>query len=480
VQATVHPNHDLAPNITLPPGKVVGIDTFVAGQTWATAKQKGFTHKHTINEAGVAKDELFFTIFSGQLNKSTTYNGQPASTQADAEALASQMAGVFSAKSIFTDEFTDMAGAIPVETYPQVAAWFYSKFAELTNSTPATSNVMGGYMGEQNKITPNNFYVNYGGLQNPLHPFFVQGLQNQANARKALNRNTNSWADDHYFFQFGLHEKINLMTNSFVGMNTPYEDNFFYANLNEVQRKYLAGIKRTALFTAPWSQSVTWPIDLQGKQTGWLIERKDLGPDDAFVVKEWHISSTCFMQFTGFFGLLLADGWMMWDSLRRFMSKNPANLDHPIFANQGNWGEWYSPIGTPQPGWDTTKPFYPHRPVCNVDYSIAMIDWYMQVKDLAGVVKYLPYTTNGTSVSVQGSNPIIPTANNLNYGNTTLLQWANDRRGMCVGNKVGNDWFVAYFNPYKSPLETENIVANVDGVSVTFQARGRKLAVLTS
>jgi hypothetical protein len=114
---------------------------------------------------------------------------------------------------------------------------------------------------------------------------------------------------------------------------------------------------------------------------------------------------------------------------------------------------------------------------------MAMCPWYATIKPIADAAppQFLPYTTNGQSVGVQGSNPTIITASNLNYGQNTHQHLAKNEQGLCLGSQQGNDWWLVYFNPYRSPLDTERIVATINGTTVDVgDLEGKQVHVFTS
>ncbi len=482
------PSYANAPSLTLPPGKVMAIDTLAPGTDWSFAKTKGFTHRHG-GGSSIPNGEKFWTILANQLPRSTTCvndsgNTVSAPTVGDAEALASQLAREYTFNSIVTDEFTDGSSAICTSIYWTIANAFYSKLSQLFGVGPETNNIMGGYMAGQNTVTPSNFAKNYGLDPYPLHPYYYNGLNSQALARKAFNFNTGDYSSDAALFSTGLFNKVNFMTGGYVGLNGLDESNFCYQILNEIQRKYAGGIKRTIIYTSPWSQAVQMASDVQWKNDGYRIYRPETGSGNYWASSEWHTTPVHYLQFMAFFGLLLADGFSLWDSIRDVVSDDPKRLsyryDHPSRL------QWKSSTGTPAPSlidYNSSNK-YPQRPISPSDIMLAMSKWYMDIKDIANAstgVKYVPYTTGATSVTVNGADHRIITRNVLNYGQNTLLQWAHDKRGLLVGAKAGSDWFLAYFNPYSSTLSTEAIVANLEGTPINLGSlTGRQLHVFHS
>jgi hypothetical protein len=331
LQATMHHNYDLFEDTNVG-NKLVGACSLVEGATWAQLKGKGLSHVY--RNGGFPKDDLSWTLLATELlPMSGIHEGRPYPTQAEAEAAAVRLANTYTKKSIITDEFTDGDQAISSHFHWQTASHFYKKLVQvLGSSSPADNNIFGSYMGTS--ITPGKFNIYTGGKAvEPLHPYYVEGLKSSANARKTLNTADGTWLIDHPFFQMGLHEVINWQTGAYFGLNEIEESHFFYSLLDEVMRKYVADVDKTILYFSPWSQSVLLPTDVQWKNSGWVINYDN----GYFESEDWHVCPNHAMMFFGFFGLLLTNGLMSFDSVRYEVSKDVKKLSQNPHINRLEW-----------------------------------------------------------------------------------------------------------------------------------------------
>ncbi len=485
ISATFHNNYDLFVNQALPSGQIAGIVTLLASIGWDGTKAKGLTHIYA--QSGRPKDELCWTLLASQVNpRSLTIqfgtkwvDGVEVpnifSIPNDTEAYNSgySAAGNYSNKSVVTDEFSDGSQVIPPNAYYQVAKKFYEGFlARLGNPAPINHNIFGSYMGYQNSITPGKFNIYLGGYgSQPLHPYFVDGLKSQANARRVLNTDNQTYGSDFQFFQHGLHEKINLMTNCYVGLNEPDESMFAYAAVNEMQRKYLAGIKKTIAYMSPWSEAVTMATDLPWKGTGWNLRYTEEDERDYFRIKAHHITPIWAISFISVVSQIIAHGWVMWDSERFETSKSPENLTENAFLTSVGRFEWVSPEGNPRPTLpaEDSAIKYPFRPLCNVDVAIDNLTITQIINQFTSAgyhPQHLAYTcvskADAASPSVTKNVPAykgsdgtahLITKEKLNFGQETVLHLADKRDGFCIGASYGERYYIYYFNPYRSPLQ---------------------------
>lgn len=471
VRGTVYQNFDNAPDLVLPPGKVAGIVTPIDPGGWAAAKLKGFTHLYAQN--GIPEDERQWTIKSDQLDKTTTCTQdegvRPAPTPTDAYNSGYRIGGSYSKKSIPTNEWTD-GEAICNGIYWQTEEQFVRGYTDRIGSTSAADNwYMGGYMAGQNAITPKKFNVNSGGYEsNPLHPYFIDGLKSEANARKELNTDNKTYNNDFPFFSRGLHQKTNLLTLGYVGLDEPDERQFFLSTMYELFRKKLAGIDKSVIFCSPWSQAVNLESDVQYKNRGWIIRRPDVGPDDYFIVQDWHMTPTWALTPLSFFSLLFAEGWVHFDSMRFNQSKLITNMapDGDLISN--NRWRWYSGSGNPAPSLipESSPVRFPTRPLSNMDPMIDVMSWFAAIWPIAqaaGGPMHLAYTSNGRQAPLKMGtlDAYVPTSAKKNYGQDTVLYLADTKMGLQVGAEIGSDYFIAHYNSYLSPLRTETVISTL-------------------
>lgn len=470
VQGTLHQNYDNAPNVTSIPGKITGICTPLSSLGWPGSKVKGLSHLYTNNDA-VSAGEKAWTFLGNELTKTTSCGGRTAPTADDAYNSGYALGTKYTADSVLTDEFTDgKSDSICDELYWQTAYHFNrGLLARFGNPSPANNNLFGGYMADQNDLLPRNFKVSFGGYNSvPLHPFYLDGIKSQANARKRLNRNNQTYQYDFEFFSWGMHNLINLMTGCYVGLNEPDESQMLFGSVAEMERKKLAGISKTIAYLSSWSQSVTLPTDTVQKNSGVKIYRPDVGEGDYWKVKDWPITPLYALDFFSFYALLAHEGWMFFDSYRWNSTKNPADMaNEPFFFNE-NLIEWKSPGGRPAPALPpaTNANQYPFRPMLGIDLAIDNIRKCNTVRPILQAsdgLKYFTYTENGATVPHRNGTlgAYTVTSSKLNYNQDTIYRLADAKKGMCIGAEIGNDFFAAYFNPYMSPRQKKNIVVTL-------------------
>jgi len=483
ISGTFHNNYDLLPNLSIPAGQIAGIVTILASIGWEGTKAKGLTHIY--GQGGKPKDDLAWTILANQISdRSVTFQygtkweggvevpnfiSIPSDTAAYDAGYA--LAGNYSALSVITDEFSDGGSAIHPDFYWRVAKKFYQGFlARLGNPIPANHNIFGGYMG--NSITLSKFNLYLGGYGNyPLHPYYVDGLKSQANARKVLNTSSQTYTVDASFFREGMHEITNLLTTAYVGFNEPDESMFAYATLNEMQRKYLAGIKKTIAFMSTWSEAVTLATDLPWKGNGHILKRTDIGVNDYFKIKSHHSTPLWAISFISIMSQVIAHGWMMWDSERFEASKSPENLTENAFLTSEGRFEWVSPDGNPRPTLpaENSAIKYPFRPMVGADVAIDNLTITQVINQFTSAgyhPQHLAYTcvskADESSPAVTKTVPAykgadgtahLITKDKLNYGQNTVLHLADKRDGFCIGASYGERYYIYYFNPYRSPLQ---------------------------
>ena len=417
ISATFHNNYDLLPNLTLPAGQIAGIVTILASIGWEGTKAKGLTHIY--GQGGKPKDELAWTILAHQIaDRSVTFQygtkweggvevPKFISIPSDSAAYDAgyAVAGSYSAKSVVTDEFSDGGSAIHPDFYFRIAKKFYQGFlSRIGNPAPENNNIYGGYMATS--ITPGKFNIFLGGYGSfPRHPYFVDGLKSQANARKVIDFENQTYALDAPFFRNGMHEIINQLTGAYIGLNEPDESMFAYSTVYEMQRKYLSGIKKTIVFMSPWSEAVTLATDLPWKGNGHILKRTDSGENDYFKIKSHHTTPIWAVSFISVMAQVIAHGWMMWDSERFETSKSPEDLTENAFLTSKGRFDWVSEEGNPRP---TLKPEdsavkYPFRPMVSADVAIDNLT-IAQIINQFTAAGYHPQHLTYTCVSTENAS----------------------------------------------------------------------------
>ncbi|NBB18848.1 hypothetical protein GVN20_05720 [Runella sp. CRIBMP] len=496
IRGTWYSNYDgnNFPSLTLAPWHIAGIVWYLDSIGWSGTKAKGLTHLYG-GGGGSTKDEYAWTelanIFgsrSDTIEYGMDYSVVPPVPKIyaipnDAEAYAAgyAVAGNYTRFSVFTDEFCDGGSVIPPNAYYKVMRQFYRGFMDrLGNPIPANHNVFGGYMGWQNSITPGKFNMNIGGYESaPLDPYFVNGLKSQAGARKKIVHNYQTGAkdtsQDFDFFAYGLQNSLNLPTMCYNGMNEPDESHVALSYMNEMQRKMMAGIEKTIAFMSTWSESVTLPTDTPGRMSPWVLERPDSGEGDYFALKDHHVTPTWTISFVSFMSHVVANGWMLWDGDRYAMSKDAKVLTRNAFLESFDATEkrysWKSPAGRPMPNRpvETTAPKHPFRPTSVQDIAIdnlTMVQIMEEFRAAGAHPMHLDYTTTyrdkpGTAMvtenvgAVSGTlgKHVITRHKRNNYGQITVLQLADKKKGLCIGAEIGDRWWIYYFNGYRSPLQ---------------------------
>lgn len=485
IRATFYSNYDKAQSSSLPGDKIAGFCTPLLNEPWPNARRVGLSHIMAGAGSPINKDEKFWTEVDDALfpRSTTGVRGWARPTDAEAYSIGQGWATGFSAKSFLSDQVNEGQNPLDIMDYWPVMSKVYDGYWNGVGSpAPENNNIMGSYIGGLQDIGLEKFKVQNGGYNNlPLHPYYVDGFKSQAQARKVINVNNQTYNNDHEFFNYGMQNKINLLTRAYAGFNEPDEKHVLFSFLAEGLRKKLAGIKRTAFFSSPWSQSVTLPIDLQYKNTGWFVPVGNNG--DGWVMQEWPLTPFSALEFIGFYGLLLLDGWVLWDSYRFNHIKDPALLRRNTDLTNNNRFKWYSPSGNPAPAIlnENDGDMFPWRPLCGQDMAIKGIKEFETIYPILSAsqgVQHLQYVTGGTTVtpSVGVLGNFVPSATKLNYGQDTILHLADRQQGLCVGAVAGSKWFVSHFNPYLTPSQKESIkVVLPDGREYIFnELRGQK------
>lgn len=469
IKSTIHSNIINAPFVrTL--GKILGITPLLSGLSWAQTKERGASHVY--KRAGFHPSEIFETIISSD------YGVGPSLTQGQVYLRGVEAANSFDCQSVVFDQLTEGGDTpIPVHAYWSRASPFYKGLHDGSNCGGSGNNFFGSYVEELNTITGTKKFniAGSGHISNPIHPYFIDGLSSESNARKGWDVHGQvQKSEDFGFFRSQLtypamSSFMGLATFAYNGLNEPNEELFAYSVFYEIQRKYAAGVSKTAIFHWISSEGVALAADLPWRNTGWIIKRDDVSAGSYWEAKSHHTSPVHNTLFLAFIGFLLTEGIVNWDSNREYYTNNPADMQDSSFLTSNNRLKWVSPLNTPAPPFNTGSLRYPHWPISPQDLYFVALGWYSEFKkrlDLGIELEYLMYTANGVTVPVDTSltsDKRIFTKSAKPFGQHNILHLGQNRRPLCIGGKNGNNYVVMYFDPFGDPRSESDLIVHFGG-----------------
>lgn len=447
-------------------GKIVANFTQDAEITNQQKFDRGVTHLQNIYDTTFPKNRKCYIMKPDGFGSSTPSDAQ-------IHAFADSTAGFISPESAFGDQFGEGDNNLSLGDYYTLGGKFYQRMCEKLSTRAIINNWFGTY--DSGLANFNNEFFKINGLsdRNPMHARFVAALGSQAGARKKAQNvdleNPSSPQGDDAFYTSGFHEWCNSFVMSLYA-NEPTAADWFYYMFFEAQRKYAAKIDaRTVVYTSPWTQSVLTLINTHARNPGWIQEAEG----GYWKFPNWHIVPLERMRWVGYYGSKLTDGCFSWETGVTW-SKNKANRKLP------NIGPGYAP----QPTWVSTggsaptletqsnSPVYPPYPQTGNDAMTLGAQQYGLIADIAyqNDWKYIPYTANGVSRTIRKpEDPRLFRMGLQNFGQDTILHWANDRVGVLTGCHKGNEYAFDYLNPSLTPDQKETVSFTYNGKSETLE-----------
>jgi hypothetical protein len=447
---------DNAPTIP-PTGKTVVSHLLDNEITDAQKFARGITHLQKLYDNSFDKNRKAYILLP-EFGTNTPDTSQ-------INSYANNIAANILPNAVIGDQFTE-GGSNPIlpENYYNVATQFYLQLgAQLGVSGAQFTNFMGTYDSGFANFNPDFFKIVGIGGRNPVHSRFLAALGSQAGARKkARNQNVGDFmspqADDQ-FFTSGMYQYCNSF-NMMLYANDDAPIDWLYSGIFEAQRKYAANINAKSLwYTSPWSQSILTPINTQSRNSGWIHERTG----GYWKVPNWHVVPLSLMYQLGFLGCLLSEGIYIWE-VGLLFSKNISNDRNDPYIPTRTWESTGGSAPTLLP---YGSPYYPTYPETGVDAAVAGVHTYNAVRDIVEAssgIAYAAYTSdiNG-SVGVTAGDARLFRRGFQNFGQNTILQLANTKKGIALACNGNGKTLLVYINPYRSATKKETI-------SVTFNS----------
>lgn len=446
------------------PGKVAANFTQDAEITNQQKFDRGVSHLQNIYDTSFSKNRKCFVMLPEGFGSSTPSDAQ-------INAFADSVANFISPEAAMGDQFCEGTNNLSLDIYYTAGRKFYQRMCERLSTLAIINNWFGTY--DSGLANFNGSFFTITGItgRNPLHSRFTGALASQAGARKKAQSNdfgnpSSPQADDG-FYTSGFHQWCNSFTMALFANDGDVRDWFYYWFF-EAQRKYAAKIDaRTVVYTSPWTQSVLTLVNTHSRNPGWIHE----STGGYWKMPNWHVVPFEMMRWVGFFGCLLTDGCYSWEA-GVLWSKNKANLKKPeVGPGYAPQPTWVSTGGSaPTLETQSSGPVYPPYPQCGNDAMMVGVQQYGTIYDIAyqNDWRYVPYSTNGTSVAVQKPEDTRLFKMGLqNFNQNTILHWANDRRGVLLACHKGNEYVFVYLNPSLTPIEKEDIAFTYNSQSVT-------------
>ena len=432
-------------------GKIVAIHAIDEEISDQAKFDRGYTHLPYLYENVVPASKRCYVLLSDVFPGSGHTDGQIRSA-------AQGMAGRLTPQSCIGDQFSEGgSNQVPYENYFPIAGKFYQYLCEeLGISGAANHNFFHNY---DTKLTNfSDFFKVFGGsAANPLHPYMVAALANEAGARKKAEVSGGVQVDNP-FYTTGMHNWTNAFT-MMLWANDGEVKHWLFNGLFQSQVTYAAKADaKTVIYTSPWAQSLSTPQNEHHKNFGWIHPRTG----GYWRVPNWHIVPMQKMLQCGFFGCLLSEGVYMWEVGLKF-SNNTANDRVDPYAPASTW---VSQGGDAPNRLAYGEPYYPKYPRTGADAILLGVHWYSAIKHIvegSTGIAYAPYTTNGVSVPIQPGDPRLFRRGFQNFGQDTILHHANAERGMALACSHAGQTAIVYINPYKVATEKENITVTFGG-----------------
>src|SRR5574343_18785 len=332
-KSTLHSNFNDAPNITNT-DKIIGFTPTLNSISLSDTKLKGVSHFYRRN--GVVGDDVFETILGGDFG----FSFFTSSIQAYFNGLNNT--GIFTKKSVVTDQLVEGSGAIPSSNYWSRGTAFYKGLYDYIGSVNKDdNNLFGSYVEEFNNTTgTRKFNLNIGGYNyTPTHQYFKDFLSSESEDKNTLVKDGMGGVSKtvYPFFQTqgsypAMSSFMNLLTLGYNGMNEATDDLIEYDIFYEMQKKLAANIN-TIIYHWMGSESVTLNTDQQSTNTGWLVRRNDIENGAYFKFKDTSMTPPYKTMFLAFFGYLIGKGIVNWDSVRENYSKNPLDLKDDTYLS---------------------------------------------------------------------------------------------------------------------------------------------------
>ncbi|WP_028523208.1 hypothetical protein [Runella limosa] len=449
-------------------GKIVAIHSVDSDISDFAKLARGYSHVPKIWDADTPKHQKCFILLSD------IFEGVGHS-DAQIDGAAGNVASRITPAACIGDQFTE-AGSNPIPwdngSYWTIGKKFYQYLGQKLGVSGAhETNFFHNY---DTKLVNFSEFLKVDGVRNPLHPYFVSALTSEAGARKKAT-STGGVQDNDPYYNSGMVD----FTNSFTMMlwaNDGDTQDWLYGGIFEAQRKYAAKENaKTVMYSSPWAQSLANPVNEHHKNPGWIHPRTG----GYWKVPDWHVVPLELMLWTGFFGCLLTEGVYNWEKTDAF-SKDVAN-DRPNAWTPNR--TWVSEGGAQPNLLPDGEPRYPQYPRAGQDAAVLGAHWYNTVKPIVNAstgVRYLTYTTNGQTINPQAGDARLFRRGFRNYGQTTILHHAANKRGLALGCEGGGQKFACYVNPYKLPSEREHVTVTVGGTTYDLgNLEGSKLHVYT-
>lgn len=466
------PSHlDEAPVIA-PTGKIVANFTQDAEITNQQKYDRGVSHLQNFYDKTFPIERKCYVIKPDGFGSHTPSDAQ-------IEAFAESIAKLCGGNSALGDQWCEGDNSLSLNDYYTIGGKVYKYICEYHATRAPINNFFGTYDSGLANFCGEFFKITGITDRNPLHARFIGALASQAGARKKAQSNdfgnpASPQADD-AFYTTGFHEWCNSFTMALFANDGDVKDWFMYW-VFEIQRKRAAKIdSRTLVYTSPWTQSVLTLVNTHSKNPSWFHQAEG----GYWLMNNWHVVPFERMRWIGFFGCALADGCMSWES-GVIWSKNKANRKKlPTGPGYPSLPVWVSEGGDepslPQFNSGATESMYPQYPQTGNDAMMLGVQQFEQIADILWASDgwhYVPHTADGVTVSV-----VKPEDTRLfkpgfqNWGQHTVLKWANDRKGLMLACHAGNQYAVVYLNSYLTPVVKEDIVGSYNGKTITLDDR---------
>lgn len=418
---------------------------------------RGVTHLQKIYDTTFDKAKKCFVLLPYGFETSTPSDAQ-------INAYANSIASLITANAVIGDQFVEGGSvAIPTGNYHAVAKKFYERMCIVLGVAGASqNNFMGTYVTDEANFSVDFFSIIGTTARNPTHARFQAALASEAGARKHA-RNVNigdggSPQSEDAFYTSGMHQWCNSFTMMLFANESNPLDWLFYG-IFEIQRKYAAKIDaKTLAYTSPWAQSVLTPVNTHTCNPGWIHQRTG----GYWKVPNWHVVPFQYMLWVGFFGCLLGEGAYIWE-VGLVYSQNIVNdredpyVPARTWVNEGNAAPALLPYG---------EPYYPTYPETGCDALMVGVHWYHRIKDIVNAstgIAYAPYSADAVDVTVQTGDPRLFRRGFQNFGQDTILYWAQEKQGLHLACSAAGQTVFIYCNPYLPPTQKEAIISKFGG-----------------
>jgi hypothetical protein len=388
--------------------KICAIQNFVEGSTAAQLKAAGATHVWE----NVAIGELDNTIGRAQ-NLSTAAFGSTSPSEATVRAVAE--ATTLYQNMVITDEFGE--GTFPQDNVTQTSYQFSDQINIKAAREGKNVKQFGEY-GSQALHYSQDWKRTFNGAREPMSDYMRSLLQPNISTRidtcllksylTGSMKNVRGRTVGYYyaFEKFPIGDYINT-----IAVQAMYQ-------YNESNQDCIA-------FTWPKMQSNGHMVDVPQRDGGTRRPNGTYGYDFPAVPLE-------VMKMFGYFFPLFFEGDYLW----------------------GDWGI--------KPNDDDAY----SAPYAGIDTFFVGTDWYTQciptLNQAGRALVCCDFTANGQRFSYTGTERLISRKGSPHYNNYYFNQGADTKKGFCICIPGTTPKFI-YVNPYRSPIDYENITAHYDG-----------------